>query len=273
MLTDAHCHPADLLSRFPGAEEERRRLGIPCAASAWNQEQFELHEGLAQGAAAEGAPPALCCFAVHPQLPAAGAERRSGEIRRVLLPLLETLAREGRLDAVGETGFDLYTPAFRDTEAFQEEIFRVHLETALRYGLPLVLHVRRALHKIFAYTKELKRLPSVIFHSWPGTEAEGESLLRRGLNAYFSFGTVICLNHRAAQDSAARFPPERLLLETDAPWQPLRGKGNASWGDLPFIALTLAALRREAGSPAGDGEELEGVTAANFFHAFKRGAV
>ncbi|MDR2110748.1 MAG: hydrolase TatD, partial [Spirochaetaceae bacterium] len=70
MLTDAHCHPWDLLKRLPGAEEERRVFAVFCAASAWNREQFEYHEGLARNALAEGAAPVARCFAVHPQLPA-----------------------------------------------------------------------------------------------------------------------------------------------------------------------------------------------------------
>jgi TatD DNase family protein len=269
MLTDAHCHPADLLSRFPGEEEERRRYGVACAAGAWNREQFELHETLAEEAAAGGGPPLLRCFAVHPQLPAAPGGG-AGEIWKTLLPLTETLAGEGRLDAVGETGFDLFDRRFRDTEGAQEEIFRAHLETARRHGLPLVLHLRRGMDKIFAHTGDLKKIPALIFHSWPGTVEEGESLLRRGLNAYFSFGAIIRLNHKAARRSAALFPPDRLLLETDAPWQPLRGAPYSSWADLPGTCAALAGLRREAGSPVNTPEALEAAVEANFFRAFQR---
>ena len=70
MLTDAHCHPRDLLLRFSQGEEERQRLGIACAASAWNREDFSCHEELAR----QGTSPRMVCgFGVHPQLPAAEA--------------------------------------------------------------------------------------------------------------------------------------------------------------------------------------------------------
>ncbi|MDR1411767.1 MAG: TatD family hydrolase [Spirochaetaceae bacterium] len=267
MASDAHAHPCDLLERCPGAEAERRRLGVSCAASAWNLEEFEAQENLALEAARDGAAPLALCFAVHPQFPAAcGGE--GGPAPRwetaELLVTLETLAAEKRLSAVGETGFDLYSKAYRDTEDEQEELFRRHLNVALRRDLPVVLHIRRAMHKVFSYSKELKALPAVVFHSYSGTFAEGKSLLGRGINAYFSFGNAVLLNHKAAMESCARLPPERLLTETDAPYQPPRGRPFSSWADLPAIIAGAAALRREAGSPGGDSAELEAALDRNF---------
>jgi TatD DNase family protein len=268
MLTDTHCHPSDLAEVFPGAEEERRRLGVCCAASATDLKEFAYHEALARKAGEDQAPPVLCCFAVHPQLPAA---RREGNFRR-LLDALAAYAAEGRLAAVGETGFDLYNSAFRETEALQDELFGFHLETALNHDLPLVIHVRRAMHKVFARTRELRKISSVIFHSYSGTLAEAEALLNRGINGFFSFGTPILLNHREARRCCAALPAERLLLETDAPWQPLRGKGFSAWADLPSIVRAAALLRREAGSSGGEAVELEHLVEANFFRVFFKGS-
>jgi TatD DNase family protein len=272
VFTDAHCHPFDLLTFLPNAGECLPDTRPACAASSWNREQFEYHEGLKVLAEERGAPPVFSCFAVHPQLPA-GGEGGGGTanlIGKELLPLLETLAKEGRLDAVGETGFDLYNGAFRETEKIQDELFALHLETALRRSLPLVLHVRRAMHKIFAHAGELKKAPSVIFHSWPGTLGEGEGLLRRGVNAYFSFGAPVLSRRRETRRCCALLPPERLLFETDAPYQPLRGRTFSSWRDLPLICRGAADLRKQAGSPAGTPEELEALTEANFFRAFQK---
>jgi TatD DNase family protein len=270
VASDAHAHPLDLLEHFPGAEEERRRLAVACAASAWNPAEFEAQEKIAREAERDGAASLLLCFAVHPQLPAArkGGEDAPRFDTAVLLRTLETLASEKRLAAVGETGFDLYNGAYRDTEQEQEELFRRHLDVALEWKLPVVLHVRRAMHKVFAWSKELIALPAVVFHSYSGTFADGEALLRRGINAYFSFGTAIVLNHKAAMDSCARLPLERLLTETDAPYQPLRGSSFSSWADLPAIIAGAAALRREAGSPGGSGAELEAALDRNFRQAY-----
>jgi TatD DNase family protein len=263
-VTDAHCHPLALGERFPGGEEERRALGLICAASSSTAEEFYYHEELSRRARAEGAAAVLPCLALHPQMPGPG----DGLDR--FAPLLETveqLAAGGRLAALGEAGFDLYGPEFRETEALQDRIFSIHLETAGRYDLPLVIHARRAMHKIFALAGKLKQIPSVIFHSWPGTLGEGEALLRRGVNAYFSFGTVILLNHKEARRCCALLPAERLLTETDAPYQPLRGRGFSRWADLPLILRGMAELRRE-GCPGGSPAELEKTLDGNFRRAF-----
>jgi TatD DNase family protein len=224
----------------------------------------------------------LLCFAVHPQLPrcagggdpgnhaASGAEDGTAGDFRSLLQTLDALAAAGRLDGVGETGFDLYDAAYRETEAAQEALFAAHVETALARDLPLVLHVRRGMHRIFAHAGVLRRCRALIFHSWPGTLGEGEALLRRGINAFFSFGAAICLNHKEARRCCALFPPERLLTETDAPYQPLRGRPWSSWADLPAVLGEAAALRRAAGSPGGDPAELEKIVEGNFRRAFRR---
>jgi TatD DNase family protein len=263
-MIDAHCHPWDLLKYLPDAEGERRETRTAAAASAWNSEQFAYNESLAKKTLADGGPPLFCCFALHPQLSSDGDFPFSEG-----LELLDSLAAEGRPDAVGETGFDLYDDEYRAGEKIQDEIFVSHLETALRYGLPVILHVRRAMHKIFPFAGRLKKLPAVIFHSWPGTMGEGEALLRRGINAFFSFGTTVVKNHRGAMASAALFPAERLLLETDAPYQPLRGKTFSSWRDLDAICVGIARLRKEVGSPCSDPKELEEQTSNNFFRIFK----
>jgi TatD DNase family protein len=262
-MTDAHCHPWDLLGYLETTEEERRKTGTVVAASSWNLEQFEYHEGLAQKAQEDGAAEVFRCFALHPQLSEGGDFFYSDGIE-----LLQSLGAEGRLDAVGETGFDLYNAQFRAGEKIQEEMFALHLETALQNDLPMVLHVRRAMHKIFPYAKELKKLPAVVFHSWPGTRGEGEALLRRGINAFFSFGSAVLKNHKEAIISAAHLSLQRILLETDAPYQPPRGKTFSSWQDLDAICSCIASLRKDSGCPGAYGEELRNATTANFSRVF-----
>ena len=112
MFTAAHCHPFDLKSLLPDVEEVRRTCNTACAASSWNKEQFEFHEELAQKAKTDNAPPLALCYAVHPQLPAYFLNENTGGKEAVCLDgyysTLEELAALGRLDAVGEAGFDLF---------------------------------------------------------------------------------------------------------------------------------------------------------------------
>jgi TatD DNase family protein len=180
----------------------------------------------------------------------------------ISLALLYELTAGNRVRAIGECGFDLYDGENRRSEALQDRVFARHLEIALEKGLPLVLHIRRAMHKVFALSRELKRLPAVVFHSYSGTLREGEALLRRGINAYFSFGTTIALNHKTAMQACAALPADRLLLETDAPFQPLRGAAFSRWADLAHITRTAAALR------GGEAAEIEAASDRNFAAVF-----
>jgi len=261
-MVDAHCHPFDLADCLDDAEEERRRLGVICATSATTLEEFEYCERLSSQAKQDKAAPLLPCFAVHPQM--ASIIKTTPNVTRYSLQdnlsVLDTLAAQGRLYAVGETGFDLYNDDFRETEKTQDELFSIHLEIALQYDLPLVIHSRRAMHKIFANSAEIKKCRAVVFHSWSGTAGEGEALLRRGMNAFFSFGAAIMLNHKEAVRCCAVFPPARLLTETDAPFQPLRGREFSRYADIAAILGAMETLR--------GGEKMQECIERNFNMAF-----
>jgi len=261
MLTDAHCHPLNIAEQFPTAEEQRRQLSVMCAASATTAEEFAFCERLSREARDDNAALLLPCFAVHPQMPAIAKEEI--ERKNEKIALLEALAAERRIAAIGETGFDLFNSEYRETEKIQDELFAAHVEVALCHELPLVIHARRAMHKVFAYSSELKKCKAVVFHSWSGTAGEGEALLKRGINVYFSFGNTIMLNHREAIRCCAIFPADRLLTETDAPYQPPRGEPFSSYANIARILETAAALRNTTAN------ELETIIEKNFRAVYK----
>jgi TatD DNase family protein len=270
MLTDAHCHPFDLSSVYPEYEHERKHLGIIAASSSCGIDDYAHNEKLSHSAALAGAAPLLICSGIHPQLPAEKALNGSAytEVDSDLtIETLFFLAKTAKLAAIGECGFDLYNDSYKETEPLQDNIFAKHLEIVIRFELPVVLHVRRAMHKIFALTKTLSKCKSVIFHSWSGTFEEAQALLRQGVNAWFSFGNTIKLNHKQAMRSCALLPVERLLTETDAPYQPQRGEKFSKWSDLPLILEAAAALRQEAGYNTTT-KELENQIEINFRRAF-----
>lgn len=264
MFTDAHCHPYDLSRWYPDAEAERKALGVAAAASSWNRAELEFHEKLAHASRTDGGPPLFLCFGVHPQLCKEGEDGVTQSFS-----VLEQALTEGKIAAIGEVGFDLYDDSFKVSEGVQRRIFEDQLALARQYSLPVVLHVRRAMHLIFSYVPLLKKLPAVVFHSYSGTPGEALSLLQRGVAAYFSFGNTLLLNHKQARAVCAQIPVERLLFETDAPYQGQRGAPYASYRDLPRIVQEAAELRKGKGDALSE-EALAAQVAENFFRIFSR---
>ncbi|GMO27510.1 MAG: hypothetical protein Ta2F_03080 [Termitinemataceae bacterium] len=253
MASDVHCHPFDLSKLHLDCEVQRSKLTIPCLSSAWNNEDWTHNETLSKNALGAQM---LLGFAVHPQLPASDTYTNDA------LLLLNNLVLKKRIHAIGETGFDFFNENFKRTEQIQTELFESHLKYAIDFELPMVLHIRKAMQKIFSYSKQLKKVKAVIFHSYSSTAEDAVSLLKHGVNAYFSFGNAICLNHKTAQRACAQIPADRLLFETDAPYQPLGGKQFSTYADI-FGVIKQAALLRQNINPIS-AAELEHISDKTF---------
>jgi len=159
---------------------------------------------------------------------------------------LEQLLQQKKLHAIGEAGFDYFTLEFRDQATIQEEMFNLQLDLALQYNMPMVIHARKANHKLFEYSRQFKKLPAVLFHSFMGPAREAQSLIDHGINAYFSFGKQIMNNNKKVLDCAKHLPLKNLLLETDAPFQYLKGESFTSPQDITKIYDAFVELRDES---------------------------
>lgn len=174
-------------------------------------------------------------FGVHPQHP----EKED-------LLLLNKCFSENLICAVGECGFDLYTQEFKDSMDKQIEVFEYQLDFALKYNLPLVLHGRKCNEKFFAFSAELKKLPSVLFHSFMGSPVEAESFIKKGINCWFSFGKQIFNGNKNVLACVERLPVERLLCETDAPFQFLKGENFTSPDEIKKIYEGMYQLKKKS---------------------------
>lgn len=169
---------------------------------------------------------ALCCAVNKEEWTAQTADCRKANVFRSfgvhpLFPdmagvsFLETLLQQGALCAVGEAGYDFRAKGNRDDViSLQEEVFYAQLDLALRYKKPVIVHCVKAIDKIFRDAKRLSVLDALIFHAFGGSGTDAASILRRGVNAYFSFGKGLLKSKRAI-DCASKIPLDRLLLETD----------------------------------------------------------
>ncbi len=148
----------------------------------------------------------LAC-GVHPQ----DLEDDFGDDR---LERLEKVIQEYRPDMIGEIGYDYYSHPH--TKERQKRFFAAQLEMASRHGLPVNIHSRKA----SADTLEmLKRYPCRgIIHSYSGSVEMARLYMKEGY--YISFGASMLFPlARRPREAVARVPLDRLLVETDSPFQ------------------------------------------------------
>jgi TatD DNase family protein len=128
--------------------------------------------------------------------------------------------------AVGETGLDYhYDHSPRDV---QRRVFEAQLRLSAELGKPVIVHAREADADMAAMLGALgPRPPVVVLHSFSSGDAVWEA--GRAINAYFSFSGMITFKNWTPVVPLTAYPPNRLLLETDAPYLapvPHRGKRN-----------------------------------------------
>lgn len=161
------------------------------------------------------------------------------------LSFIDNLIQEKSINAVGECGFDFFTKELKETEALQIKAFEGQLDLALKNNLPLVIHCRKANDKLFEYASELKKLPGVLFHSFMGSPVEAQGLIDRGINAWFSFGKQLFNGNKKVIGCVKNLPLANLLLETDAPFQILKGEIHTLPCDIEQIYEEAYRLRSE----------------------------
>ena len=202
-------------------------------------------------------PQVYLSYGLHPQ--------SAGHINvKENVAFLEQLLQQNKLNAIGEAGFDYFNEEFKNNAATQEEMFNIQLDLALQYNLPLIVHCRKANEKLFEYSKQLKKLPSVLFHSFMGMPNEARSLLDRGINAYFSFGKQVLNNNKKVIACVRELPEQVLLTETDAPWQFLKGETHTAPEDIKKIFEAFCQIRQTAP------EQLAQTLKNNFYNLFSQ---
>lgn len=225
-MIDAHNHLQD--PRFAGLREgiaeELRRLGVTdWCVNGTRQEDWPEVARLA--ARWEEVVP---FFGLHPW----NASSRRGGWETELRARLEEHPRAG----VGEIGLDKW---IRGADlADQKEVFRTQLDLAEELGRPAAVHCLQAWGSLRDLLAERGGRVRVLLHSYGGPVEMVEEFAELG--AWFSLsGYFFRPEKRDKLETFARVPPERFLLETDAPDM-----------ELP-AGLARYSLERESGGNAG----------------------
>jgi TatD DNase family protein len=157
------------------------------------------------------------------------------------LDALRTWIDRERPVAVGECGLDFFVDGLDHDE--QRMYFVRQLEIAREFDLPVILHARRAVDEIIATLRKVGGLRGVV-HSFSGSGEQAQQLWKLGFCLGFG-GPVTYERARRLRAIVGAMPIEWLLLETDAPDQPLathRGQRNEP-GYLPEVLDCVATLR------------------------------
>ena len=235
-LIDTHCH-------LDAAEFDADRAAVAARAAA---AQISVIVVPAVERANFGAVASVCrefpacvpAFGIHPMYVDRAREEDLDALR-------ETLVRE-RPVAIGEIGLDGFVPD-RD-EARQAFYFVEQLKIARDLGLPVLLHVRRAVDAVLMHLRRIP-VPGGIAHAFNGSRQQAEEFIRRGFRLGFG-GAMTSPRATRLRGLAAALPLESLVLETDAPdippaWllvSPEKRPRNEP-AELPRIAAVLAELR------------------------------
>lgn len=255
MLADSHCH-----LNYKGLAEDQqavlqraRARGVTAMLNIATRES----EWDAVLATAEAEPDVWATVGIHPH--------EADQHAHVNTAKLVERARHPRVVGLGESGLDYYYD-HSDRER-QQASFRAHIAAAREAKLPLVVHTRDAEEDTAAILADEmgKGAYTGVIHCFTGTGAFADKALRLGLYVSVS-GIVTFKSARDLQETAARLPLDRLLIETDAPFlAPVPHRGKT--GEPAFVADTASFLARLRGE---DETVLRERTARNFHALFAK---
>lgn len=163
--------------------------------------------------------------------------------------IIEKLAAEPRVRAIGETGLDYFrTPPELRTR--QQDSFKWHIDLAKRTNKALVIHDRDSHDDVLSILLEVGAPEKTVFHCFSGDLAMAEKCVERGYVISFA-GTLTFKNAPALRDAVKIVPREQLLVETDSPFlapTPHRGALNTP----AQIANIVRAMAQERGDDVAE---------------------
>ncbi len=224
---DTHCHldAPEFTPDVDAVRAQARAAGVAhCVIPAVERSQWDAVRQLAQR---HGDSYAL---GIHPLYTPQAAD----EDLEALAAALQRHQADPRLVAVGEIGFDGFVPGL--DPARQWRFYRAQLQLARRFGLPVILHVRRSADRLL---KGLREVPvrGGIAHAFNGSVQQAQAFIALGFKLGFG-GAVTYERALQLRRLAQALPEDAIVMETDAP-------------DIPPHWLYRTAAERAAGLPQG----------------------
>ena len=202
------------------------QVGYSAEQSQWGANLAALYDGQV-----------LAAVALHPN------EAPVVEDLEADWAIIESLAQQPRVRAIGETGLDYFrTPP--ELRARQQESFKWHIDLAKRTKKALVIHDRDSHDDVLAVLAEVGAPEKTVFHCFSGDVEMAKKCIERGYILSFA-GTVTFKNAPQLREALAITPIDQILVETDAPFlapMPHRGSLNSP-AQIATIVRAMAAER------------------------------
>jgi len=197
------------------------------------------------------------CYGLHPYF----IEQHQADD----IPALKNWLMDNPCLAIGECGLDYFIKSLdRKSQLFY---FEAQLDMALEFDLPVVIHARKSTEDVIGQIRKRKGLKGMI-HSYSGSHEQALQLIELGF--YLSFGGPVTYPKASRlRKRVAQLPLQNLLLETDAPDQPVAriNKNNERPRNEPAfitdVADTIAQLHHCST------EQLAHITSQNAEHLFQ----
>jgi TatD DNase family protein len=202
------------------------QVGYSAEQSQWGANLAALYDGQV-----------LAAVALHPN------EAPVVEDLEADWAIIEALAQQPRVRAIGETGLDYFrTPP--ELRARQQESFKWHIDLAKRTKKALVIHDRDSHDDVLSVLAEVGAPEKTVFHCFSGDVEMAKKCIERGYVLSFA-GTVTFKNAPQLREALAITPIDQILVETDAPFlapMPHRGALNSP-AQIATIVRAMAAER------------------------------
>jgi TatD DNase family protein len=240
---DAHAHLEIVTNAQPNSPEvlavldEAKSVGVDrivqvgysAEQSKWCAELAALYPGRV-----------LAAVALHPN------EAPVVEDLQADMKIIEELAAQPRVRAIGETGLDYFrTPP--ELRKRQQESFKWHIELAKKTNKALVIHDRDSHEDVLSILLEVGAPEKTVFHCFSGDVAMAKTCIDRGYVLSFA-GTLTFKNAPELREAVKLVPYEQLLVETDSPFlapTPHRGALNTP-AQIANIVRAMAEERNES---------------------------
>lgn len=257
MLIDSHCHldfPA-FSDQLPEVLRRARAAGVGrMVAISTHVTRYDIYRALA-----EAHEEIFFTVGTHPH--------NAGQEPDIPAAEIAALSAHPRCIGIGEAGLDYHYE--RSPRDVQKRVFRAHIAAARHTRLPLIIHARDADDDMIEIlTDEMGRGRfDAVLHCF----SSGAELAQCGfeLGLYVSFSGIITFKRSdELRRIAAAAPPDRVLIETDAPYlapEPYRGRSN----EPAYVAQTAAALAETRGLSL---LQCGRLTTENFYRLFAKAA-